>query len=160
MSRILLRPAGPIEFDGIRYKNMGDRSPEQEFKIASWQVDLSEKLVELNKEYPNFKIYTFGRAYAYRYFYKQLIKDVMWAGLSSILVHMIICYHTGSIFVGSTSCFMILISFPVTLVIYKKIFMITNVSSLHLMVVFVVLGIAADNIFVLWDAWKQSSTFY
>lgn len=37
--------------------------------------------------------------------------------------------------------------------------MITNLSSLHLIVTFVVLGISADNIFVLWDAFKQSNTF-
>lgn len=51
---------------------------------------------------------------------------------------------------------MILISFPVSLVIYKLIFRISNLSSLHLMIVFVVLGIACDNIFVIWDAWTQS----
>lgn len=54
---------------------------------------------------------------------------------------------------------MILFSFPITLVIYRKIFMVTNVSSLHLMILFVVLGISADNIFVIWDAFRQSDTF-
>lgn len=49
---------------------------------------------------------------------------------------------------------MILFSFPITLVIYRKILMVTNVSSLHLMILFVVLGISADNIFVLWDAFR------
>jgi predicted RND superfamily exporter protein len=51
---------------------------------------------------------------------------------------------------------LILISFPVALVIYKLIFRISNLSSLHLMIVFVVLGVAVDNIFVIWDAWTQS----
>ena len=54
---------------------------------------------------------------------------------------------------------MILFSFPITLVIYRKMLMITNLSSLHLIVTFVVLGISADNIFVIWDAFKQSNTF-
>mmetsp|Transcript_11916 Transcript_11916/g.18379 ORF Transcript_11916/g.18379 Transcript_11916/m.18379 type:complete len:135 (+) Transcript_11916:2346-2750(+) len=54
---------------------------------------------------------------------------------------------------------MILFSFPISLVIYKLIMGITNVSALHLMVVFVVLGISADNIFVTWDAWCQSDTY-
>lgn len=54
---------------------------------------------------------------------------------------------------------MIVFSFPITLVIYRNIMMVTNVSALHLMVVFVVLGISADNIFVLWDAWRQSDTY-
>jgi len=54
---------------------------------------------------------------------------------------------------------MILFSFPITLFTYRKLFGITNVSALHLTVVFVVLGISADNIFVLWDAWVQSGTY-
>jgi len=54
---------------------------------------------------------------------------------------------------------MILFSFPITLVLYRNILDVTNLSSLHLMVVFVVLGISADNIFVLWDAWRQSNTY-
>lgn len=54
---------------------------------------------------------------------------------------------------------MIVFSFPITLVLYRNVMMVTNVSALHLMVVFVVLGISADNIFVLWDAWRQSDTF-
>lgn len=32
--RILLIVAGPIEINGVRYKNMGDRWPEQEYEIA------------------------------------------------------------------------------------------------------------------------------
>ena len=54
---------------------------------------------------------------------------------------------------------MILFSFPVTLVLYRNVLQVTNVSSLHLMVVFLVLGISADNIFVLTDAWRQSDTY-
>ena len=54
---------------------------------------------------------------------------------------------------------MILFSFPITLVLYRNVLQVTNVSSLHLMVVFLVLGIAADNIFVLTDAWRQSDTY-
>lgn len=37
------------------------------------------------------------------------------------------------------------------------IFRVTYYSSLHSMVVFIVLGIAADNIFVFIDAWRQSA---
>ena len=53
----------------------------------------------------------------------------------------------------------ILFSFPITLVIYRVFLGITNLSALHLMVVFVVLGISADNIFVIWDSWNQSNTY-
>lgn len=146
--------AGPIEFGGVRYKNIGDRNPSQEYEVTMWAVRLDRKIQELEKKYPNYKIYTFGRAYAYRFFYSQLLYDVLWAGLSCTLVWIYITFHTKSIFIGSTAMAMILFSFPITLVIYKKIMMVSNLSSLHLMITFVVLGISADNIFVFWDAWR------
>ena len=70
MVRFLLIISGPVDIGGIRYKNMGDRQFDQEFEIANWQVDLSQKLEEINKQYPEFKIYSFGRAFVYRYFYR------------------------------------------------------------------------------------------
>lgn len=83
----------------------------------------------------------------------------MWAVAAAMVVYAIVTIHVESLFVGTTSMSMILFSLPITLVIYRKIFAITNVSALHLCIVFVVLGISADNIFVLWDAWCQSATF-
>lgn len=71
----------------------------------------------------------------------------------------IVTLHVESLFIGTTSMCMVLFSIPITLVIYRKIFSITNVSALHLVILFVVLGISADNIFVLWDAWCQSATY-
>lgn len=67
-------------------------------------------------------------------------------------------YHTKSLFISITSMSMIGCSLPITLVLYRNILGITNLSPIHLMVLFVVLGISADNVFVLWDAWRQSNS--
>ena len=83
----------------------------------------------------------------------------MWAVAAALVVYVIVTLHVESLFIGTTSMLMIIFSIPITLVIYRKIFSITNVSALHLCIVFVVLGISADNIFVLWDAWCQSATY-
>lgn len=53
---------------------------------------------------------------------------------------------------------MILFSFPMTTVLTEGIFRVTYFSSLHTLTVFIVLGVAADNIFVFFDAWRQSAT--
>lgn len=53
---------------------------------------------------------------------------------------------------------LILASFPISLVIYTYITQVTFYSSLHNLAVFIVLGIAADDIFVVVDAWTQSET--
>jgi predicted RND superfamily exporter protein len=150
--------AGPINLHGIRYNNMGDRINDQEYYVANWQVTLNENLQEMVKKYPGYQINTFGRAFVYRYFYKQLVFDTLFSFPSYILVCGFVFFHTKSWFVSSTSMSMIGFSIPITLVIYRIVFNITNLSSLHLMIVFVVLGISADNIFVLWDAWRQSDS--
>ena len=36
MTRFLLLTGGPVEMDGTRYKNMGDRQFEQEYNVANW----------------------------------------------------------------------------------------------------------------------------
>ena len=110
------------------------------------------------EKYPDFKVYCFGRSYVYRWFLTQLIYDVLWAVGAAFVVYVIVTHHVQSVFIGTTSMWMIILSFPITFVIYRKICDITNVSALHLTIVFVVLGISADNIFVLWDAWVQSGT--
>ena len=39
---MLLIVAGPIKYDGIRYKNFGDRWTDQEYYLANWQLDLND----------------------------------------------------------------------------------------------------------------------
>ena len=85
--------------------------------------------------------------------------DVLWSGLATLVVFIYVSFHVKSIFVASTAMSQILFSFPITLVLYRIVLNVNNVSSLHLMIVFVVLGISADNIFVIWDAWCQSDSY-
>ena len=48
---------------------MRDRQEAQEFAVAGWEVDLQERLIKLQeKKYPNFRVYSFGRSYVYRFF--------------------------------------------------------------------------------------------
>ena len=105
------------------------------------------------EKYPDIEVHTFGRSYYYRAFYRQLVTDVLWSGLAAWMVYIYVFIHIKSFFVSTFAMAQILFSFPVTLVIYKLFMGITNISPLHLMIVFLVLGISADNIFVIWDAW-------
>jgi hypothetical protein len=45
-------------------------------------------------------------------------------------------------------------SFSFSAIFYQGIFRITYMSTLHNLVIFIVLGIAADDIFVFIDAWR------
>ena len=65
----------------------------------------------------------------------------------------------GSLFIAVVSILMIILSFPVTQVIYTAVCQISFNVDLNQLTVFIIMGIAADDIFVFCDAWKQAGTY-
>ena len=51
-----------------------------------------------------------------------------------------------------------MLSFPLTTIITEGILRVKYFSAMHTMAIFIILGIAADDVFVFMDAWKQSET--
>ena len=49
-------------------------------------------------------------------------------------------------------------SFPITALISEGVLGVTWYGDLHNIIIFIVMGIAADDIFVFYDAWRQSET--
>jgi protein dispatched 1 len=84
--------------------------------------------------------------------------DVSWAAFSILFVVAYLCFHLRSVFLAINSIFLILFCFPVTALINMGIFQNTYYSTLHSLAIFIVLGIAADDIFVFIDGWRQSAT--
>lgn len=65
-------------------------------------------------------------------------------------------YHLKSLFLAFMGITMILFSFPAAVMVSNGILRVSFFSSLHSLTMFIVLGIAADDIFVFIDAWRQS----
>ena len=63
-------------------------------------------------------------------------------------------YHLRSFFLSSCAMINVVFSFFVTLLLYRT--FIGYFADLHRLCIFVVLGVAADDVFVYTDAWKQS----
>lgn len=85
--------------------------------------------------------------------------DLMLSLVSIIFVMIYMTIHLKSFFLSSFSILGILVSFPVTLIIFKGILRVEYFSFLHILVIFIVLGIAADDIFVYYDAWNQTKDY-
>lgn len=82
--------------------------------------------------------------------------DLAFAVFSVLFVVLYFVFHLKSCFLALVGILLILFSFSLAGFIYQAIFRITFMSNLHYLIVFIVLGIAADNIFVFVDAWRQS----
>jgi len=80
--------------------------------------------------------------------------DQLWATLSVLFVFCYMVYHLDSKFLALISISIILLSFPLTIIICKGVFRISYFGLLNGIAIFIVLGIAADNVFVFYDAWR------
>ena len=87
---------------------------------------------------------------------KVISYDLAWAFASILAVWCYMAFHTRSFFIASLGMFEIICSFPVALFIYKLIYRIEYLGNVQILSIFVVLGIGADDVFVFYDAYKQS----
>lgn len=83
-------------------------------------------------------------------------EDTYYAIFSVIFVFMYFIIHLRSLYLATVGISIILFSFCVTVCITEGILRVTYFSQLHSLAIFIVLGIAADDIFVFIDAWRQS----
>ena len=84
------------------------------------------------------------------------IMDSIFMLCTIVLVALLIRVHTGSSAYACAAMAQILMSIPVTAFLYRFVFHIEYFGTLHLCSIFLVLGIGADDNFVLFDAWRQA----
>ena len=88
---------------------------------------------------------------------RQLSSDLRLAGLSLLLASLFIAAHTRSLFLGTLGALQIGLSFPLSLGVYTYVLRIPLFGVLHVLGLYVILGIGCDDIFVLSDAFAQSA---
>jgi len=86
-----------------------------------------------------------------------LLADFFFAFFSIMFVWIFLSVHLRSFFLSSIGTILIIFSFPFTMIIVAGIFQVSYFGSLQVISIYIVLGIAADDIFVFVDAWRQSA---
>jgi len=116
-------------------------------------------LKEYQEDHPDLFIGIFAPSLYQVIFDEQIDEDLLWSVASVMFVLFYLWVHIGSLFLAICSIIMILLSFPMTQMIYTYGTQITYNASLNQLTIFIIMGIAADDIFVFIDAWKQSGAY-
>ncbi len=77
-----------------------------------------------------------------------LIRDVILVIVAITLVWLYFLIHFRSFFLSAMSMVLIVVSLPIAAVFYTMVFRVTYYGLLHSLILFVVLGISADDLFV------------
>jgi hypothetical protein len=91
-------------------------------------------------------------------FGRMQMMDSLFMLCTIVFVSLLIRLHTRSSVYTCAATAQILMSIPVTAFLYRIVFRIDYFGTLHLCSIFLVLGIGADDNFVLFDAWRQAHT--
>lgn len=86
----------------------------------------------------------------------QAIKDIMLAGGSLCSILVIMWIQTGSFWITGWAVLSIITSFWITNLVYRTILQYRYFGYFHVISIFIVLGIGADDIFVFYNTWKAT----
>jgi len=144
--------------NGTRYLSASDRVKEQEEVVFDYQLQVKQLIEEmelgLDKSIADFEaMITSNRITSYE-FRQQATQDTYWAGASVAFVLLYFILHMRSLILATYCVLLILFSFAVTQILYVEVFKIDYFATMHNLVIFIVIGISADNVFVIYDAWK------
>ena len=83
-----------------------------------------------------------------------LLIDMLFINLALLAVYAYFVKHLKSKFLASIGVSIIFLSFPLSAVIVQGFGQVSYFGGLQVIAIFLVIGIAADDIFVFVDAWK------
>ncbi len=165
--RSMIQLGAPLE----GYESESDKLTEQYRKyeefIGDWEPDMWDyfgvKNTDMKSAYQS-KMKKDGLRVRYWGFDMQNLEfmrvvqtDMFFSMFSIMFVFIWIFVHTGSAFMASMGMLQIVTSLPIGNFIYKVFFGIPYFDTLHTLVIFLVLGVGADDVFVLVDGWKQTA---
>lgn len=125
-----------------------------EFKsFVEWVVDGL-----LHEDFPSMET-IFEPSLAAEFLTDDLFEDMVYgdtflALFSMLFVLAYFIFHLRSLFLGIMSMIIIVLSFPLTALICEGVFGVGHFGQMHMLICFLVLGIGADDVFVLIDAWR------
>ena len=85
---------------------------------------------------------------------QQALKDIMLAIGSILFIFVFMCFQTGSFTITFLGILSIVSSFLWTNIIYRYVFQYRYFGFFHVIALFLILGIGADDLFVFYDTWR------
>lgn len=161
ISTTRLRSMVPFGLPLKGYRNKADRTDEQTAKLGLWQKDFVQPANDLYKNHPNNLRAYLGFPFEVNYEIAALIlKQVWWLCGSFGFLFLYSVFLMDSYFVAILGAFGIFLSIPCSLVILNGIFSIHYIDVIDVIALFLICGIGADCLFIVFELYKQAETVY
>eukprot|EP01083_Nonionella_stella_P181588 650939_1 len=141
------------------FRDATDREDKQESYYAKWAFPIFVEIQLEQNEHDNVEVVVLS--YVVREMQRVALTymGVAFAAGSVVTVLSIMCWHLNSVFLAIAGMIQIIAGFPFAFVLYRYVLQVTFFDTLNALVIFLILGIGADDVFVFVDAWVQSAHF-
>lgn len=142
------------------FHNIEDRVDEQWENAQSFASEAFAELLDkkFKQGIGDMKFYYFLRALFFNAISQQVIYDLLLAGASFTFIFLFMLFQTQSLWITGWAVFSILTCFFGANLIYRVLLDCRYIGIFHVLSVFIILGIGADDVFVFIDAWKASES--
>lgn len=160
MMRGIIRFGAPIEYDGVRYRDITDNISNQTEKVIKFQRNLMDFFI--NKFDPprdgqtNLVVEFYSQDLISDEISELSLSDTFYAAFSVFFVFCYLLFDLKSFFLAFVGISLIGFSFGTTALIYQGVLRVTFFSNLNMLVIFIVLGTATNDVYIFMDAWRQS----
>lgn len=144
------------------YNNKDDNEDAQEQVYVDWAIDIWEDItVKHNGDLTDNGLRITALCYVVynAYFNVLLSEGFLYFAFAIIVVLAYMTFHLQSFFLAFSALLEILMSFPLAYFFYRLVFQVLHYDTLSSLIIFVLLGVGADDVFVFTDAWLQSKFF-
>jgi len=150
--RTILKPAAPVEVDGERL----DWEDSEEY-IKQFSNDLVNEITDdWDEKEMGFAALAQNTHVIESIALGLVIEDAFFAIAAMLFVFFYVAFHLRSLCLSAVGMSLILFSFPISIFICSLIFQVKYYGFLSIVIIYIVFGIGADDIFVFVDAWNQS----
>lgn len=140
------------------FRNIEDQKQQQWDKTQEFASDAFASI--LDKKFQdglgNLKFYYYLRALFFNAISEQVIYDLLLAAASFAFIFLFMLFQTQSAWITGWAVFSILTCFFGANIIYRIILDCRYIGIFHVLSVFIILGIGADDVFVFIDTWKNT----
>ena len=146
-----------LPLDG--YTSVKDREDDQLEKIEDFlSNEVTDQLWSLNEKGVGTMEFTFnGLVVWFNDRARQIMRDFVLAVASFVFITLFIIFQTRSLLITATGMIGIMTSFCSANLVYRIVLDFRYFGIFHVLSVFIMLGIGADNIFIFYDTWRQSA---
>lgn len=139
------------------FKTVDDRTEDQKAEFGDWLFDTYDKLLKTAGTGKVDVVYS-GYGMISKAMMQTMATDASFALGSMLFVMVYIAFMTGSWWYAVMGMGQILLAFPIAYFLYYLVFQQRYFGVFNVMSIFIILGVGADDIFVMLDTWDRSGS--